>query len=111
MSDNANLNIIWVISILLLIIIILSGVKICKTPFDPPTIFVDKPYKYVSEPFGDTDPSPTTDFSTSIRNLAKDKYEKTLAQTIELSKQNSKMGILSRQIDALENKIKVLQQL
>ena len=137
MSIKVNLNTIWVISILLLVIIILSGIKICDSPvtikITSNPLFVDKPYNYISEPFADTPapgttdtpapsttdtpapsttdtPVPTIDFLSSINNLAKDKYEKTLAQTIELSKQNNQLGLLTRQIEALENKIKVLQQ-
>jgi hypothetical protein len=129
MSTYVNLNIIWVISLLLLVIIILSGIKICRNPIESKTlatqntnpIFVDKTYKYISEPFYDNTEPPLesadvetpapSDYPSIISELANRKFKTTLDQTIQSEKQNSQINLLSRQIDSLENKISVLQQL
>ena len=118
MSTYVNLNIIWVISLLLLVIIILSGIRICRNPIKSTTlvtqntnpIFVDKTYNPPLETMDILTPKPS-DYPSIISELANQKFKTTLDQTIQSEKQNSQINLLSRQIDALENKISVLQQL
>ena len=47
----SDLKLIWIISLLLLLIIILSGIKVCNVPKILETKFIDRKYDYISEPF------------------------------------------------------------
>ncbi len=113
MATVINLNTIMIMSLVVLFIIILSGIKICKVPSNSNqnSKFIDTKYKYVSEPFGDQDQATTLDYSKEIGSLANQKFKMTATQITEQLKQNNQINFLTKQIEALENKINVLQQM
>ena len=89
------------------IIILLSGIKVCKIPYDKASSngrYIDTRYKYISEPFIDTPADP-------LINLSKDMIEIAYTQSVDQEKQNKRIGELKDQISILENKIKVLDQI
>jgi hypothetical protein len=112
-----NLNTVWVITLLLLVIIILSGIKVCdntNTPRNNTNIkndprFIDTNYNYISEPFEET---PTPDpIIKQFGDLAQGRIDKTLQQTIDQEKKNLQIHNLKDQVESLESKITVLQQM
>jgi hypothetical protein len=110
MTEKNSIYIILIIVLLLGIIILLSGVKICKIPYDKASLngrYIDTRYKYISEPFI-ADPLSKVDplIESSI-----DMIEIAYTQSVDQEKQNKKIGELKDQISILENKIKVLDQI
>ena len=82
-----NLNTVWVIALLLLVIIILSGVKVCNKDNKNNSNnikndrFMDTKYNYISEPFEVT---PTTDtIIKQFGDLTQQRIYKTLQQTLD----------------------------
>ena len=111
MSTQIDFNIILVITLLLIVIILLSGVKICKIPLNLNKAlndrFIDTRYNYISEPFDIvTDP-----MVYQVGDIAVDSINQTLTQTVDQEKQNKQINGLMDQISNLENKIKVLDQI
>jgi peptidoglycan hydrolase CwlO-like protein len=104
-----NLNIVWVIALLLLVIIVLSGVKVCNNPNTTKNDnrFMDSRYSYISEPFEAT-PDPIV---KQFGDLTQQRIDKTLRQTLDQERKNLQITNLKNQIDTLENKITVLQQM
>jgi hypothetical protein len=113
-----NLNTVWVITLLLLVIIILSGVKVCNKDNNTNTIknnnrFVDSRYSYISEPFEVT-PNPTSTHEEIIKNfndLSQERIQKTYNRTLNQERKNLQIKNLTNQVDSIENKILVLQQM
>ncbi len=113
MSTQIDFNIILVITLLLIVIILLSGVKICKIPLNLNLNkalndrFIDTRYNYISEPFDiSTDP-----MVYDVGDFAFNSINQTLTQTVDQEKQNRQINGLMDQISNLENKIKVLDQI
>lgn len=112
---NINLNTVWVIALLLLVIIILSGVKICdkksiNSENKEQTIsrFLDTDYNYISEPFEVT---PVVDpILKQFSDLSQKRIEKTMQKTLNQERKNLQINNLKNQIDELENKILVLKE-
>lgn len=112
---NVNLNIVWVIALLLLVIIILSGVKVCnkdtninnKSKNDDR--FMNPNYNYISEPFEGT---PTPDpIIKQFQDLSQSRIDKTLQRTLNQEKKHLQIKNLKDQVESIENKISVLQQM
>lgn len=114
---NVNLNIVWVIALLLLVIIILSGVKVCNkdTNINNTTLkknnnrFMNPNYNYISEPFEGT---PTPDpIIKQFQDLSQSRIDKTLQRTLNQEKKHLQIKNLKDQVESIENKISVLQQM
>lgn len=106
-----NLNTIWIIVLLLLVIIILSGVKVCdKKLKDNETIsrFINTDYNIISEPFEDQDPIPVI---KKFSELSQKSVDKTLEKTLDQERKNLQISNLKTQIEGLESKLSVLQQM
>jgi hypothetical protein len=115
-----NLNTVWVITLLLLVIIILSGVKVCNKDNNINTIknnnrFVDSRYSYISEPFiVPPIPKPTStdeQIINDFNNLSDARIQKTYDRTLNQERKNLQIKNLTKQVDSIENKILVLQQM
>ncbi len=97
---NSSLRIIFIIAVLMLIIILLSGVKVCTVPLSLKLsdIFIDKKYRYISEPFA---------VSAAQLNAVKDVKDKytgnVLVQAAGQALQNEKIKNIDQQITDLSN--------
>jgi hypothetical protein len=112
---NVNLNIVWVIALLLLVIIILSGVKVCNKntninhTLKNDNRFMNPDYNYISEPFEET---PTPDpIIKQFQDLSQSRIDKTFRRTLNQEKKHLEIKNLKDQIESIENKISVLQQM
>jgi hypothetical protein len=102
-----NLNIVWVIALLLLVIIILSGVKVCdKKSIKEQTIskFIDTDYNMISEPFEDP-------LIAKFGELSQQGINKIKQKTLDQERKNLQINNLKTQIEGIESKILVLQQM
>ena len=111
MANKIDFNIILVITLLLIVIIFLSGIKICRIPFNKlmDSRFIDTKYSYVSEHFVT---QPTLDpILSKLGDIGKDSIGNVLTQTIDQQKQNRQINILMNQVSSLENKMNVLNQM
>ncbi len=115
--STINLNTVWVITLLLLVIIILSGVKVCNTNNvnnvsnmkKENTRFMDSRYSYISEPFeANLTPNPII---KQFGDLTQERIDKTLQKTIDQERKNLQIYNLKNQVESIENKIAVLQQM
>jgi hypothetical protein len=112
--SSINLNTILVITLLLLVIILLSGVKVCNTTnmnnmnkVKKDVRFIDSRYSYISEPFQVT-PDPII---KQFGDLTQERIDKTLQKTLDQEKKNLQIYNLKNQVESIENKISVLQQM
>ena len=102
---NTDLKLIWIISLLLLLIILLSGVKVCNVPKMLETKFIDRKYNYISEPFV-VEPS---DLNKIL--AVEDEYiSSNLAKTLTENKENKKINELKNTISLLEMKMRKLME-
>jgi hypothetical protein len=100
---NTDLKLIWIISLLLLLIILLSGVKVCNVPKMLETKFIDRKYNYISEPFV-VEP---TDLNKILK--VNDEYiASNLSKIASENRENKKIKELKDTIDLLEMKMKKL---
>lgn len=98
---NTDLKLIWIISLLLLLIIILSGIKVCNISMPLYSRFIDRKYNYISEPF-------TSDNANKLLNI-EDKYiSKNLDKIANERLENKKIKDLKNSIELLESKMKKL---
>jgi hypothetical protein len=113
--SSINLNTIVVITLLLLVIILLSGVKVCNTTNmnnmnkvkKDDIRFIDSRYSYISEPFEAT-PDPII---KQFGDFTQERIDKTLQKTLDQEKKNLQIYNLKSQVESIENKISVLQQM
>jgi hypothetical protein len=109
---TVNLNTVWVITLLLLVIIILSGVKVCNKNTDininkKDDRFMNPNYNYISEPFEAT-PDPII---KQFGDLTQQRIDKTLQRTLDQERKNLQIHNLNNQIESIESKLSVLQQM
>ncbi len=98
-----DLKLIWVISLLLLLIIVLSGIKVCNIKLPTYDRFIDRRYNYISEPFDNINIAKLTD--------SEDKYiSKNLSKLSTEKKEQQKIKDLTKSIELLESKMKKLIQ-
>ena len=100
---NTDLKLIFIISLLLLLIILLSGVKVCNVPKILETKFIDRKYNYISEPFI-VEP-------TELNKILKvnDEYvASNLSKIANENLENKKIKELKSTISLLEMKMKKL---
>ncbi len=99
---DSSLRVIFIIAVLMLIIILLSGIKVCSVPLTMKLgdIFIDKKYRYISEPFA---------VSQSQLNAVKDVKDNytgnVLVQAAGQALQNEKLKTIDQQITDLSNTI------
>jgi len=101
---NSDLKLIWVLSLLLLLIILISGIKICKLDSPLYNRFIDRRYKYISEPF-DIIPS---DNAKKILNVSNNYISSNLQKMTNEKRENKKINKLSDNINMMELKMKYL---
>jgi hypothetical protein len=97
---NSSLRIIFIIAVLMLIIILLSGIKVCKIPLTMKLgdMFIDKKYRYISEPF-----AVTAAQINAVKDV-KDNYTgNVLVQAAGQALQNEKIKNIDQQITDLSN--------
>ena len=98
-----DLKLIWIISLLLLLIILLSGIKVCNVPRMLETKFIDRKYKYISEPFA-VEPS---DLNKILK--VNDEYiASNLSKIATENLENKKINDLKNKISLLEMKMRKL---
>lgn len=101
---NSDLKLIWVLSLLLLLIILLSGIKVCKLDRPLYNRFIDRRYNYMSEPF-----IVSSDNAKKILNVSDEYISSNLKKMIHEKKENKKINKLSNNINMMELKMKYLQ--
>ena len=97
---NSSLRIIFIIAVLMLIIILLSGIKVCNIPLTMKLsdMFIDKKYRYISEPF-----AVTAEQINAVKDV-KDNYTgNVLVQAAGQALQNEKIKNIDKQITDLSN--------
>ncbi len=102
---NSDLKLIWVLSLLLLLIILISGIKVCKLDKPLYNRFIDRRYKYISEPF---DITPSNN-AKKILSVSDDHISSNLKKMINEKTENKKINKLSNNINMMELKMKYLQ--
>jgi hypothetical protein len=105
---NSSLRIIFIIAVLMLIIILLSGIKVCSVPLTMKLgdVFVDKKYKYISEPFA------VSQAQINAVKDVKDNYTgNVLVQAAGQAIQNEKIKNIDQQITDLSNTLLQYQTL
>lgn len=104
--DPSVLQLVFIISLLLLIIILLSSIKICKVPNynknKAGLNFIDKEYKIIAENFADLDIKPLMD-------IVHQSEEKLVKQEADQAMQNIRLRALDARITSAENVAKSLQ--
>ena len=99
----SDLKLIWIISLLLLLIILLSGIKVCNVPKMIESKFIDRKYKYISEPFV-VEP---TELNKILR--VNDEYvASNLSKIANENIENKKINDLKNKISLLEMKMRKL---
>ncbi len=100
------LQLLFIISLLLFIIILLSSIKICKVPKTDKkefgTQFFDKEYKIIAENFEATDIKPVID-------IIHQSEEKLVKQAADQEMQNIRLRALDTRLTNAENVAKSLQ--
>jgi hypothetical protein len=104
--DPSSLQLIFIISLLLLVIILLSSIKICKVPNSDTRSnglhFIDKEYQMIAENFDVPNIKPLGDII--IQN-----EEKLVKQAADQETQNIRLRALDARITSAENVAKSLQ--
>ena len=100
---NSDLKIIWIISLLLLLIILLSGIKVCNLS-KLNNRFIDRRYKYISEPFNNT----ISDDALKLLKVSDDYMSSNLKKMINEKIEDKKIKDLSKNTKILESKMKYL---
>ena len=100
---NTDLKIIWVISLLLLLIILLSGIKVCNLSISKHNRFIDRRYKYISEPF-----NTISDDALELLKVSDDYMSSNLQKMINEKIEDKKIKDLSKNTKILESKMKYL---
>jgi hypothetical protein len=97
---SIDLKTIWVLSILLLVIILLSSIRVCPktkvTSIDP---YYDVKYK---ENFNNSNVSASTNDYAALEQVIKKKHENTLNQHIYLMRQANEINNLEQNIKKVE---------
>jgi hypothetical protein len=102
---NTDLKIIWVIALLLLLIILLSGIKVCNlSKSNLNNRFIDRRYKYISEPFNNT----ISDDALKLLKVSDDYMSSNLQKMINEKIEDKKIKDLSKNTKILESKMKYL---
>jgi hypothetical protein len=100
---NSDLKLIWVISLLLLLIILLSGIKVCNfSKLD--NRFIDRRYKYISEPFKDE----ISEDALKLLKVSDDYMSSNLKKMINEKIEDKKIKNLLKNTNILESKMKYL---
>jgi hypothetical protein len=105
--DPSVLQLTFIISLLLLIIILLSSIKICKVQTDKRKFglnFIDKDYNIIAENFANTNINPLMDVVIQSE-------EKLVKQSADQEMQNIRLRALDARITNAENVAKSLQLL
>jgi hypothetical protein len=101
---NTDLKIIWVISLLLLLIILLSGIKVCNLSISKlNNRFIDRRYKYISEPF-----NTISDDALKLLKVSDDYMSSNLQKMINEKIEDKQIKNLSKNTKILESKMKYL---
>ncbi len=105
---DSSLRIIFIISVLMLIIILLSGIKVCSIPMSIKLrdMFIDKKYRYISEPF-----AITGEQKNAVKNVKDEYVGYVLNQAAGQAIQNEKLKNIDKQITDLSNTLLQYQTL
>jgi hypothetical protein len=100
---NSDLKLIWIISLLLLLIILLSGIKMCNfKKLD--NRFIDRRYRYISEPFNNK----ISNNARKILKVSDDYMSSNLKKMINEKIEDKKIKDLLKNTNILESKMKYL---
>jgi len=107
---NSDLKLIWILSLLLLLIILLSGIKVCKLDKPLYNRFIDRRYNYISEPFNpiETNTNPSEN-AMKILKVSDDYISSNLKKMVDEKRENQKINDLSKDINTMELKMRYLQ--
>jgi hypothetical protein len=91
----SDLKLIFVLTSLLLVIILLSGIKVCGTPYG--NRFIDRKYNYISEPF---------DILDDIKNINSQYIASNIDKMTSIKLNNLKIEDLNKKIASIELELK-----
>lgn len=109
--NSVNFKTIWVLSLLLLVIILLSGIKICKIPQLAVDQYIDVKYR---EPFEISDISDINAVNAtniepndynSLQQLVKRHFTKELNQFVDQERQNQTLAFLDEKLENISTKV------
>ena len=93
----SDLKLIFILTCLLLVIILLSGIKVCNTPYG--YRFIDRKYNYISEPFDIVnDINTIKDLNNQYLALNIDKMKIIKSNDIKIKDLNKKIEMIEKQL-------------